>query len=57
MIAEVRANRNDLSAPQDDKVFRQLAECIPTLCWMADSEGYILWYNRRWYEYTGKTPS
>jgi PAS domain S-box-containing protein len=57
MAAEVRPNRNNLSAPQDDKVFRQLAENIPTLCWMADSDGYILWYNRRWYEYTGKTPS
>jgi PAS domain S-box-containing protein len=23
---------------------------------MADAEGYILWYNPRWYEYTGTTP-
>ncbi|MBC7833747.1 MAG: response regulator [Phycisphaerales bacterium] len=23
---------------------------------MADANGWIYWYNRRWYEYTGKTP-
>jgi PAS domain S-box-containing protein len=56
MKGEVRENRNSLETPKDDRAFRQLAENIPTLCWMADSEGYILWYNRRWYEYTGKSP-
>src|SRR5215212_2412499 len=24
---------------------------------MADAEGWIFWYNRRWYEYTGTTPA
>lgn len=36
--------------------FRQLADAIPTLCWMADAGGEIYWYNKRWYEYTGITP-
>ncbi|HEY0008939.1 MAG TPA: PAS domain S-box protein [Tepidisphaeraceae bacterium] len=35
--------------------FRQLAETIPQLAWMARPEGDIFWYNRRWYEYTGTT--
>lgn len=35
--------------------FRTLAENIPTLCWIADPEGNILWFNSRWYEYTGAT--
>ena len=35
--------------------FRTLADSIPQLCWMADPEGYIVWYNRRWLDYTGKT--
>ena len=35
--------------------FRELAENIPTLCWMADETGAIFWYNSRWYEYTGTT--
>jgi PAS domain S-box-containing protein len=56
MAAEVRANRNSLSAPVADRDFRALAENIPTLCWIADADGYIYWYNRRWYDYTGTTP-
>lgn len=36
--------------------FQLLANSIPELCWMADPEGYIFWYNQRWYEYTGTTP-
>src|SRR3954468_15825242 len=38
---------------QAEERFRTLADAIPHLCWMADSEGYIVWYNRRWFEYTG----
>jgi PAS domain S-box-containing protein len=57
MVAEVRPNTNPLSTPIPDHEFRKLAENIPTLCWIADAKGYILWYNRRWYEYTGKTAS
>ena len=36
--------------------FRLLADNIPTLCWIANGDGYIAWYNRRWQEYTGTTP-
>lgn len=39
-----------------DREFRLLAENLPTLCWMANSDGSIFWYNRRWYDYTGTTP-
>jgi PAS domain S-box-containing protein len=56
MPGEVRANHNILTAPVNDQTFRQLAENIPALCWIADASGYILWYNPRWYEYTGTTP-
>jgi PAS domain S-box-containing protein len=57
MQAEIRANVNALDAPIEDAAFRRLADHIPTVCWIADAEGYIVWYNRRWYEYTGKTPA
>jgi PAS domain S-box-containing protein len=57
MAGEVRANRNNLSAPVEDKVFRRLAENIPALCWIADPSGYISWYNPQWYKYTGTTPA
>jgi PAS domain S-box-containing protein len=35
--------------------FHTLADSIPQLCWMADPEGHIVWYNRRWLDYTGRT--
>jgi PAS domain S-box-containing protein len=37
--------------------FRTLANAIPQLCWMANADGWIFWYNQRWYEYTGTTPA
>jgi PAS domain S-box-containing protein len=40
-----------------DDEFRLLADNIPTLCWMANGDGYIVWYNRRWHEYCGTTPA
>jgi len=33
--------------------FRTLADNIALLCWMADETGNVIWYNSRWYEYTG----
>ena len=57
MVAEVRANTNVLSVRPADVEFGRLADHIPTLCWIADADGYITWYNSKWYEYTGTTPS
>ena len=39
-----------------ERQFRTLAESIPQLAWMAEPDGYIFWYNQRWYDYTGTTP-
>ena len=36
--------------------FRTMANAIPQLAWIAKADGYIYWYNQRWYEYTGTTP-
>ncbi len=35
---------------------RALVNSLPQLCWIANGDGYITWYNDRWYEYTGTTP-
>ncbi len=35
---------------------RALADSIPNLAWWANGDGYLTWYNRRWYDYTGTTP-
>jgi len=41
---------------ESEQHFRALAEAITNLAWWANADGYITWYNRRWYEYTGTTP-
>lgn len=38
-----------------EEQFRELGENIPQLAWMMQPDGWIFWYNQRWYEYTGTT--
>ncbi len=40
---------------RNEAQFRALADSIPQLAWMAEPDGNIFWYNRRWFEYTGTT--
>ncbi len=40
----------------NEDTFRLLAENLPAFCWIANGDGYIVWYNRRWHEYCGTTP-
>jgi len=35
--------------------FRTLADNMSQFAWMSDATGWIFWYNRRWYEYSGTT--
>ena len=39
-----------------DEQFRSVAAYLPTLCWLARGDGYIIWYNQRWHDYCGTTP-
>jgi PAS domain S-box-containing protein len=41
---------------QAEEQFRTLANAIPQLCWMANADGSIFWFNERWYQYTGTSP-
>lgn len=41
---------------QAEERFRLMANSIPQLAWMANPDGWIFWYNQRWYDYTGTTP-
>ncbi len=36
-----------------DADYRNLAETLPQLAWIAEADGKIIWYNQRWYDYTG----
>ena len=49
-----RRHRSELLVSESR--FRQLAETIQQLVWIADADGFIFWYNNRWYDYTGTTP-
>ena len=41
---------------RSEEQLRLMADSLPQLAWMAEPDGTIFWYNRRWYEYTGTTP-
>lgn len=36
-----------------DLPFRQVAQDLPTPCWISDAEGSIIWVNTAWVAYTG----
>jgi PAS domain S-box-containing protein len=40
---------------ESEKRFQTLANGISQLAWMAEADGFVFWYNQRWYEYTGRT--
>jgi PAS domain S-box-containing protein len=48
--------RAESALRESEEKLRLLADTIPQLAWMAEPDGYIFWYNRRWYEYTGTSP-
>jgi PAS domain S-box-containing protein len=39
-----------------DERFRTLGDHMAQLAWMIDQSGDAVWFNRRWYDYTGTTP-
>jgi PAS domain S-box-containing protein len=41
---------------ESEELLRVLANTIPQLAWMAGTDGAIVWFNDRWYAYTGRTP-
>jgi PAS domain S-box-containing protein len=45
----------EASLLESEERFRTLADNMSQLAWMADPTGWIFWYNRRWFEYTGTT--
>jgi PAS domain S-box-containing protein len=54
---DVRARERAAAALRASEAqLRTLTDALPTLAWTARADGYIDWYNARWYEYTGATP-
>lgn len=57
---EVRDHLRELQLREEalrraEEQFRQLANAMPQLAWIADADGRTLWYNDGWFAYTGKT--
>ena len=53
-------NENDLrtaDTPLSERQFRDLADSMPQLAWMARADGWVFWFNKGWYEYTGASPA
>jgi PAS domain S-box-containing protein len=46
----------NLALRESEGRFRMMANSIPQLAWMAHPDGWIYWYNQRWYDYTGSNP-
>ena len=48
--------RTEEALEESEERFRTMANSMPQLAWIARPDGYLFWYNQRWYEYTGTTP-
>lgn len=53
-LDELRRARESLRQSQHE--LRALADSMPQLAWIAEQDGAMIWYNQRWYDYTGTTP-
>ena len=49
--------RAEAALKESEANFETLVNAMPQLCWMANADGYISWYNQRWHDYTGTTPA
>ncbi|HEX2114945.1 MAG TPA: PAS domain S-box protein [Alphaproteobacteria bacterium] len=55
-VVDITKRKQDEAALAESEArFRAMADNIPQLAWMARPDGFIFWYNKRWYDYTGAT--
>jgi PAS domain S-box-containing protein len=56
VVSDITAQKLSEQALRESEArFRTMANAIPQLAWVAYPDGYIYWYNERWFEYTGTT--
>ena len=53
----VRIHESGAALRESEDRFRTMANSMAQLAWIARADGYIFWYNQRWYDYTGTTPA
>ena len=56
VIQEITDRKNaEAALRESEERFRTLADNMSQFAWMTDENGWIFWYNSRWFEYTGTT--
>lgn len=48
--------RDERQIAASEARFRSMSENIAPLTWIAEADGSIYWYSKRWYDYTGSAP-
>jgi PAS domain S-box-containing protein len=57
VVQDISARRGaEDTLRQSEEVLRALANTIPQLAWMAQADGAMVWFNERWFDYTGTSP-
>jgi PAS domain S-box-containing protein len=54
--ALVAEQARDALERESEVRYRSLADAVPQIVWTTDPDGTVVFYNDRWYEYTGMTP-
>ncbi|MEP0873757.1 PAS domain S-box protein [Trichocoleus desertorum AS-A10] len=55
IATELERQQAAAALQESEERFRTLAHNMSQLAWMADENGWIFWYNQRWFDYTGTT--
>ncbi|KAL9933536.1 hypothetical protein V8E36_007712 [Tilletia maclaganii] len=50
--ASTAAQKKEAKA-QGEQYFQMICDSLPQLVWTAEPDGYVDWYNKGWYDYTG----
>ena len=53
---EQRVAERTATLLESEERFHTMVNAMPQQAWIARSDGHIVWYNQRWYEYSGTTP-